>query len=96
MLDRKRKQVWTNCRRNGLIARAARALSDNNSQALEMLGLRAAASRLQGTSPTAMPTVTIVVENAEHGKQLARLLPGWRLETAGYTPPPARTCRMTR
>jgi hypothetical protein len=90
MLDRKRKQVWKNNPGNQLVAHAARSLRDNDSHALEMVGLPAAATWLQKTSPTEMPTVTVLVENSEHGQQLARLLPSWRLEEAGYTPPPGK------
>ncbi|MEX2307290.1 MAG: hypothetical protein WD738_06840 [Pirellulales bacterium] len=88
MLDRKRTQIWKNDSRNRLIARAARSLSDSNVAALNMIGLRGVTSYL--TTLEQLPTVAIIVENVEHGEQLARLLLGWRLEGAGYTPPCGR------
>jgi hypothetical protein len=90
IVEWKRKHIWTNDARNRLIARAARALTSNNSVALEMLGLREAANDLLGRNPTEPLSVAIIVANAEQGRELVRLLPGWSLKAAGYTPPPGK------
>ena len=81
VVEHKRKLIWSNDQRNLLIASAARALSDNNLTALNVLGLGDAAS-----APGESTTAAIVVENVEHGQQLSRWLRGWRLEGSGYSP----------
>jgi hypothetical protein len=84
--DRKRQQIWANGPRNRLIAGAARALRDGDSVAIAALGLNVAARRLAGHERSDSPTVSVVAENLEHARQLSRLLPGWRVEEAGYSP----------
>jgi hypothetical protein len=89
-VERMRANVWKTYPRNALIARAARALSEVNFCVLERLGLKEVAIDLLGANPAEPPTVAIIVANAEQGRELARLLPGWRLEAAGYTPLPGK------
>ena len=50
---------------------------------LRRLGLDEPAKALLQTLNTSAPTVAIVVESVEHGRELCRLLPDWPLLKAG-------------
>jgi hypothetical protein len=85
-LERKRIFFWHNAQRNRLIAAAARAFSESDRRAIAGLGLDEAARWLAGEElgqvpilSSRAPTVAIVVENPEHARELAQLLPGWSL-----------------
>jgi hypothetical protein len=87
-LERKRIFFWHNPMRNRLIAAAAQAFSESDMRAIARLGLDAAARWLAGEElgqvpifSSRAPTVAIVVENPEHARELAQLLPGWSLES---------------
>lgn len=96
IVERLRQQVRKNDTRNRLIARAARALTALNTVALDRLGLTEATTALLGDDPPSAPTVAIIAANAEQAQELARLLPTWRLEMAGYSPPPGTLIRDDR
>lgn len=79
-LGRKRAWYWRNSDRNKLIVDLARRFANKPKQLLAQLtGKRlelrqiAAAKKLK---------IAVLVESAEHARELARLLPTWRLETA--------------
>jgi hypothetical protein len=94
IVERRRTQIWTNTPRNRLIARAARALRDNDEAELKRVGLHEVTRLLRSVNTT--PSTAIVVENVEHAEELARLLPGWRLERACYSPPPGQVVQHDR
>jgi hypothetical protein len=83
-LERKRCFLWRNGSRNGLMAAAARAISEGDSAALKRLGLEDAADWLTSRQAELTPgantrlRIAIVVENLEHVRELSRLLPGWQ------------------
>lgn len=83
-LERRRQTIWRHRRRNELIARICSAARSRDITELERLGLRLddqAAAHLP-----ASPRVAVVVETPEHGRELARMLPDARIETAGSQP----------
>jgi hypothetical protein len=82
-LERKRTFFWQNKARNRSIAAAAQALVSGNSRAASESGLENACQWLSGRGPErasisgSATTVAVVVENLEHARELAPLLPGW-------------------
>jgi hypothetical protein len=100
-LQQKRDSLWRNDSRNGLIAQVAQALGSLDHPALETHGLFEATTWLGQASGQTNPSVAIVVENAEHGRALARHLPGWPLRTelakedVGHTPMLDGNCIVT-
>jgi hypothetical protein len=85
-LHRKRLFFWHNTARNWLIAQAAQALQQNDQQMLRILGLDEPAEPLLRTLNKRAPTVAIVVESVEHGREICRMLPDWVLRYAGDHP----------
>jgi hypothetical protein len=77
----KRQGIWRNPMRNRRIARLARLLHDDGADQLRRQ-FPAVAEALAGTSTA---SVFVVVENLEHGLELARKLSGWPL-IAGPSP----------
>jgi hypothetical protein len=86
-LERKRAAYWGNAARNDFIATAARAFSECDEQALWACGLLLADG---GIPLTGRPGVTVLVESAEHARELLQRLPGWEVLDAVPTPPGAR------
>jgi hypothetical protein len=79
-LDRRRRAVWRNGRRNGLVARLAGDLALRPAAALAGLGVTppdGLGGRADGLR------VAVLVESREHGRVLLQRLPGWRLLHAG-------------
>jgi hypothetical protein len=83
-LARKRFAFWNNATRNDFIATVARAFSETDEKALWACGLLLAGG---GTTLTGRPAVTVLVESAEHARELLRRLPGW--EVLDAVPKPA-------
>ncbi len=81
-LERKRYRLWQNDRRNRFLASVALAITAHDPRALEKLGLYDAAQWLASSHTPSPPSVAIAVENAEHGRELLKLLPGWNLALA--------------
>jgi hypothetical protein len=80
-LVKKRGSWWHNDRRNDLIARLAGALRAGDQEALWQCGLFLAED--EDVLLTAhRRNVAILVESVEHGLELCRRLPGWRLWSA--------------
>jgi hypothetical protein len=80
-LDRKRSANWHNDARNQALSEVARAFREGQQETLWGHGL------LLGGGPglpgdNRPPSVTVLVECAEHGRRLLARLPGWRLEAA--------------
>jgi hypothetical protein len=80
-LDRKRSTYWHNDARNQALSDVARAFREGQQETLWRHGL------LLGGGPglpgaNRLPSVTVLVESAEHGRRLLASLPGWRLEAA--------------
>jgi len=84
-LDRKRRTLWHNAPRNRMVADIAAALTTGDREALWQHGLDLDGTPINLVSPA---RVTVLVESAEHGRELHMLLPGWTLLTAM---PPALT-----
>ena len=85
-LTRKRQCVWHCEPRNQMLATMAQALRNKDVATLQELGLMVP----EGADPFTEDrewTVMILVEGPEHGEQLHRLLPEWRLRTAVPLPP---------
>ncbi len=79
-LTQKRERFWLNAARNKLVANMAVGLADNPDRALlEHMREHIVVGQL-GTRED--PRVAILVESAEHARELARLLPTWRIDTA--------------
>ncbi len=98
-LERKRRNLWRNTARNRGIAQAALAVADGDETTLRRLAMLDP----PGISPwisSPDPSVAVLVETAEHGRELHRLLPGFELyagqdattleETVGLPLMPAR------
>ena len=92
-LGRKREAFWFNDRRNAAVARVARAVAEGDTGTLREHGLEP-----HGWADRVAPArVAVLVESPEHGRELARRLPGWDLEagppgpTSGDDPGPARS-----
>jgi hypothetical protein len=83
-LERKRFAFWNNAARNDFIAAVARGFSEADEQALWACGLLLADG---GITLTGRPAVTVLVESAEHARELLRRLPGW--EVLDAVPKPA-------
>lgn len=81
-LAHKRGQIWHNYHRNRVIARTARAFRNLDVRELARLGLGQAGNWLAPLFTSRAPTVAIIVESLEHGRELAQLLPDWQLEPA--------------
>jgi hypothetical protein len=80
-LEWKRGSLWANPERNAAIARLAVALGGGDLAALWEFGLfldDEPVARLRSDR-----RVAVLVESAEHGRALGRLLPGWSLLRAG-------------
>jgi hypothetical protein len=86
-LERKRRTFWLNDGRNDLIARVAAAFSTGERKQLWEAGLLLPDGG--GTPLTGRPAVTVLVESAEHGRELLRRLPGWEALDAVPKPPGA-------
>jgi hypothetical protein len=86
-LARKRFAFWNNATRNDFIATVARAFSEADEQALWACGLLLAGG---GITLTGRPAVTVLVESAEHARELLRRLPGWEVLDAVPKPPGGR------
>jgi hypothetical protein len=80
-LRRKRDMFWQNSHRNQQIALTAQALQQGNTCRLRKLGLDEVAKLMRSSQENA-PTVAIVIESPEHGRELVQGLPGWRLDLA--------------
>ena len=87
-LERKRATYWGNASRNDFVATIARAFSACDEQALWGCGLLLADGG--GITLTSRPGVTVLVESAEHARELVQRLPGWELLDAVPTQPGAR------
>jgi hypothetical protein len=77
-LERKRRAVWHNERRNAVVAGVANALATGDAEALGRHGLACNGPAVAEADPGG-PHVVILVESPEHGRELARRLPGWSL-----------------
>ncbi len=85
-LERKRCSYWHNDRRNGWIATVAGAFRAGDSEPLWEHGLLLAED--EGAFLTAdRRSVAILVESVEHGRELCRRLPSWKLFDAVPRPP---------
>ena len=75
-LQQKRQYIWQNIPRNGLIAKIGKAISAQNTKQCKRLGLfrREQDDFLKNFHFVA---VSILVENTEHQRELAKLLPRW-------------------
>jgi hypothetical protein len=87
-LQRKRFAFWNNANRNDFVATIARAFSACDEKTLWASGLLLADGG--GITLTSRPAVTVLVESAEHARELLQRLPGWELLDAVPTPPGAR------
>jgi hypothetical protein len=76
-LERKRRAVWHNDHRNAAIAGVASALAAGRPESLCEYGLALDNAGHVALSPD--PGIVVLVESPEHGRELARLLPGWVL-----------------
>jgi hypothetical protein len=85
-LERKRRSYWSNDRRNALIAAVAGAFRAGNRESLWQHGLFLAEDEGAFLFEDRR-SVAILVESAEHGRELHRRLPGWNLWDAMPTPP---------
>jgi hypothetical protein len=77
-LERKRRAVWQNSRRNAAIAKIARAMADGQVEDVWPYGLLLNPGALEARA-RAGGRVAILVESPEHGRALARLLHNWSL-----------------
>jgi hypothetical protein len=78
-LSQKRKLYWTNQSRNEYIARIAATIASRPRQTLRQLfGRTVTLAMLAGDNKL---RVAVLVESAEHARELARLLPDWKLRT---------------
>jgi hypothetical protein len=84
-LERKRRAVWRNERRNAVVAGVAAALATGDAQALGRYGLACDELILDEADGGGL-RVAIVVESPEHGRELARRLPDWSLVDATRPP----------
>jgi hypothetical protein len=78
-LERKRRAVWHNERRNAVVAGVAEALATGDAEDLGRHGLAFDEPAAVVEVDKRGPRMTIVVESPEHGRELARRLPGWSL-----------------
>jgi hypothetical protein len=89
-LERKRRAFWHNDLRSDHIATVARALRAGDDKALQGLGLLLPEDDHTGYLGPAGRAVTVLVESTEHGRELRRRLPGWRMRDAVPVPPECR------
>jgi hypothetical protein len=89
-LERKRLAYWKSDPRNDRVAAVARALRAGDDKALQGLGLLLPEDDHTGYLGPAGRAVTVLVESTEHGRELLRRLPGWRMRDAVPVPPECR------
>lgn len=75
-LERKRQAYWHNDPRNDFITQISSAIATGDAEKLWQLGLFLDED---GTKMAHFPAVAVLVESTEHGRELLRRLPGWRL-----------------
>jgi hypothetical protein len=93
-LERKRLLYWANDKRNDLLARVAAAIRAGDMKSVWEQGLLLGDGTEVGVSEGRVPSVTVLVESTEHGRELLRRMPGWRMLDAvprpdGNPTPPA-------
>jgi len=78
-LEQKRRHLWHHPKRNQQVARIAKAFRDADLETLrdERIPVEHLEPQLRAIGE--QPRVAIIVESPEHGRELHRLLPGWRL-----------------
>lgn len=78
-LQRKRSAIWRNDIRNNTIAGIAQAIVDSDTNTLWQHGLLLNADANYLQDAYGQPRVAILVESAEHGRELLKRLEGWEL-----------------
>jgi hypothetical protein len=85
-LARKRAAYWHHDQRNQTLAELAVAFCEGREIVLGQHGLFVSPRQYYWADQTGRPSVTLLVESAEHGRVLLRYLPGWTLLDAVPAP----------
>lgn len=75
----KRESIWHNAARNQAVATLALALGDGDAESLVRYGRCVFSWDERSGCVSAERRIVVLVESPEHGRELARLLPGWPL-----------------
>lgn len=75
-LERKREWYWRNAARNEYIANVAMSIAEDRRDDLRQMGL---ADAIATPSENHAPSIAVIVESPEHGREMAAWLPGWPL-----------------
>jgi hypothetical protein len=78
-LDRKKAEIWENSRWNSKVVEVATACAQQDRNALDRLGIELPEFGGLWNDNPGQPTTVVLVESPAHGRELAKLLPDWRV-----------------